>query len=150
MLIEDHINFMGTNPLIGSNESEWGPRFPDMSMVYDPQYITLAEAVGKELDMTLRKGVLAAMCGPSYETAAEIRMLKQLGADAVTMSTIPEAVAAAQMGMRILGISFISNYATGVSPQRLSHDEVEKNARKYRMGFKKLVRTTLIRISVSR
>lgn len=149
MLIQDHINFMGTNPLIGSNRTEWGPRFPDLSEIYEPEYISLAKTIGQDLGLSICAGVLAGMCGPSYETAAECRMLRQLGADAVTMSTIPEAIAAVQMGMRVLGVSFISNYATGVSSQKLSHQEVEDNARKFRNGFQALVRNATVRISKS-
>ncbi|HEX9934806.1 MAG TPA: purine-nucleoside phosphorylase, partial [bacterium] len=146
MLVIDQINWMGTNPLIGPNDPNWGLRFPDMSSVYDPEWIRLAETVGTELGIQLRKGVLAGTSGPSYETAAEIRMLKQIGADAVTMSTIPEAITAVQMGIRVLGISFISNYATGVSTQKLSHTEVEETARSHRNRFKTLVRNTAVRI----
>jgi len=147
MLITDHINFMGTNPLIGPNEETWGPRFPDMSTAYEPEYIALAEAGAGEVGVKVQKGVLAGMCGPSYETAAEIRMLKRLGADAVTMSTIPETITAVHMGMRVLGISFISNFATGVSSRRLSHNEVQDTARKYHSSFKKLVQAATQRIS---
>jgi len=147
MLIADHINLMGTNPLIGPHEPGLGTRFPDMTTVYDAEYISIAKKTARGLNLVLRKGVLAAMSGPSYETAAEIRMLRKLGADAVSMSTVPEAIAAAQMGMRVMGISFISNYATGVRPRRLSHAEVEETARRYRGRFKALVKSAAVRIA---
>jgi purine-nucleoside phosphorylase len=147
MLITDHINSMGTNPLIGPHDPEWGPRFPDMSSIYHSDCSAAAEEAAAELGIRLTRGVLAATTGPSYETAAEIRMLAKLGADAVTMSTIPEAIAASQMGMRVLGISFISNYATGISGSRLSHEEVENTAQKHRDRFKALVRETVVRLA---
>jgi purine-nucleoside phosphorylase len=147
MLITDHINCMGTNPLIGPPDPGLGTRFPDMSTAYDPQYMALALRTARERRVPLRKGILAAMPGPSYETPAEIRMLRKLGADAVTMSTVPEAIAAVQMGMRVLGISFISNYATGVRPHRLSHVEIEETARQFHGRFKTLVKSVAVRIA---
>lgn len=125
MLIEDHINMMGTNPLVGSHDSSLGMRFPDMTDAYDTGYIALAEEAARDLKLPLKKGVLVAVSGPSYETAAEVRMLRSLGGDAVCMSTVPEVIAGVQMGMRILGISCITNMATGLSVRRLSHDEVK-------------------------
>jgi len=147
MLITDHINMMGTNPLVGPNDPVWGPRFCDMSAAYDPECISLAEEIAAGLGLKLQKGVLAAMTGPSYETPAEIRMLAKLGADAVTMSTIPEAIAASQMGMRVLGISFISNFAAGISDARPSHDEVQATARQHRDRFNSLVRGIAVRMA---
>lgn len=124
MLIEDHINFMGTNPLIGKNDEDLGTRFPDMSEIYDKNLIKTAQICAKELGIKIKKGVYAASTGPSYETPAEVKMLKKLGADAIGMSTVPEAIVANYCGMKVLGISCISNYAAGVQKTPLSHQEV--------------------------
>lgn len=124
MLIEDHINFMGTNPLIGKNDDSLGTRFPDMSEVYNKDLIKMAQKCAKEIGIKVKKGVYAACSGPSYETPAEVRMLKKLGADAIGMSTVPEAIVANYCGMSVLGISCISNYAAGVQKTPLSHQEV--------------------------
>ena len=126
MLITDHINMMGANPLVGSHDASLGMRFPDMTDAYDGEYIALAEDAARERKLTLKKGVLVAVSGPSYETAAEVRMLRSLGGDAVCMSTVPEVITGIQMGMRILGISCITNMATGISQEKLSHDEVRR------------------------
>jgi purine-nucleoside phosphorylase len=131
MLIMDHINLMGTNPLIGPNDGKFGERFPDMSQAYDPGAIETARIVATQIGLTLRTGVYAAVAGPSYETPAEIRMLRIVGADAVGMSTIPEVIVANHMGIRVLGISCITNMAAGVLPQKLSHAEVMKAAGKF-------------------
>lgn len=139
MVISDHINLMGVNPLIGENDSSLGDRFPDMSEIYKKLLISLVEAKGKELGLTIRKGVYAAMSGPSYETPAEINMLRIMGADAVGMSTVPEALAANYCGMEVLGISCITNSAAGVHPTRLSHAEVVETAEKIKNPFKKLI-----------
>lgn len=109
MLITDHINFLGDNPLVGENVDDWGPRFPDLSRVYDRELLAAAEAVARERRLTLRQGVYVAVKGPHLETPAETRMLRRLGADAVGMSTVPEAIAAVHSGLRVLGISVISN-----------------------------------------
>jgi len=150
MIITDHINFMFQNPLIGIRDSSLGVRFPDMSQPYDREYIALAETVGRDLDVPLRKGVLMATPGPSYETAAEIRMMRQLGADAVCMSTIPEVIAGVQMGLRMLGVSCITNLATGLSERELSHDEVEITARRVEEGFVAFIKEIVVRISEKR
>ena len=113
MVLTDHINFTGTNPLVGPNDDRLGPRFPDMSAVYDPSLRGLAEAAGRAGQVPLRAGVYAGVLGPSYETPAEIRMLRTLGADAVGMSTVLEAIAARHAGMRVLGIAVITNAAAG-------------------------------------
>jgi purine-nucleoside phosphorylase len=139
MLITDQINFMGVNPLIGPYEPAFGERFPDMSMPYDLELVSLAESVGHELGIPLKKGVIAATSGPSYETAAEARNLGRMGADAVCMSTVPEAIAAAQMGIRVLGISCVVNSATGTRPEKLSHNEVRENAEKAQERFTRLI-----------
>ncbi|HPT77909.1 MAG TPA: purine-nucleoside phosphorylase [Candidatus Atribacteria bacterium] len=124
MLITDHINLSGINPLRGRNEAEFGPRFPDMTYAYDPALIELAEKTAKALDINLRKGIYAMMQGPSYETPAEIRMLRVLGADAVGMSTVPEVITAVHAGIKVMGISCITNMAAGVLDRPLTHDEV--------------------------
>jgi purine-nucleoside phosphorylase len=109
MLICDHLNFMGDNPLVGENLEAWGPRFPDMSRVYDLKLREMAEEVARRQDLTLRKGVYVAVLGPSLETPAETRLLRLMGADAVGMSTVPEAICAVHAGLRVLGVSVISN-----------------------------------------
>jgi len=122
--IRDHINCMGTNPLIGSNNNKWGPRFPDMTYAYDPDYIEKTVQVAREETIRLHRGVYIAFSGPSYETPAEIRMSRALGADIVGMSTVPEVIVANHMGMRVLAISCVSNYAAGVTSEKLQHKEV--------------------------
>ncbi len=122
--IYDHINHMGTNPLIGPNEEKKGPRFPDMTYAYDREYIGILEEVARSEGITLRKGVYIAFTGPSYETPAEIRMSRLLGADLVGMSTVPEVIVANHMGMRVCAVSCVSNHAAGVMAERLSHEEV--------------------------
>ena len=139
MLIKDHINLMGVNPLVGENDSSLGDRFPDMSEVYKKELIELAEKKAKETGLTVHKGVYAAMSGPSYETPAEINMLRVMGADAVGMSTVPEALVANYCGMDVLGISCITNSAAGVHPSRLSHIEVVETANKVKGLFKELL-----------
>lgn len=128
MLITDHINLMGTNPLIGKNDESLGTRFPDMSEVYNKNLIKTAENCAKEIGIKVKKGVYTALSGPSYETPAEIRMLEKMGADAVGMSTVPEAIIAKYCGIDILGISCISNYAAGIQKCPLSHQEVIETA----------------------
>lgn len=125
MLIEDHLNMMGTNPLIGGRGLDDGPRFPDMSDPYDSTLLAKARQLGADTDLTIHNGgVYAGMMGPSYETPAEISMLETVGADAVGMSTVPETIVANQVGMDVLGMSTITNYAAGVSDEPLSHEEV--------------------------
>ncbi|MGL4521547.1 MAG: purine-nucleoside phosphorylase [Bacilli bacterium] len=146
MVINDHINNLGTNALIGQNEKEWGPRFPDMSTAYDPAYIEIAHRVANTLNITHHVGVYCANTGPTYETPAEIRMMRVWGADAVGMSTVPEVTVARHMGMRILGISCISNMAAGILPQPLTHDEVMEIATQVRGDFLALVRGILVEL----
>ena len=124
MLIEDHINFQGTNPLIGENASQFGPRFNDMTYTYTPELRKIAAAAAEELGIKLRKGVYFACTGPSYETPAEIRAFRILGADAVGMSTVPEVTIAAHAGIRVLAFSLITNMAAGVLDQKLTEEEV--------------------------
>ena len=124
MVITDHINFMGNNPLRGPNDASFGARFPDMSAAYDPACWPVLHDAARDVGVSLREGVYAGMIGPSYETPAEIRMLQRLGVDAVGMSTVPEVIVARHSGLRVVGLSIITNYAAGLSAQTLSHDEV--------------------------
>lgn len=140
MIIESHINFTFQNPLIGPNDDRLGPRFPDMSTAYTPELRQLAEKVAGAQGLTIRKGVYAGVVGPSYETPAEIRMLRTLGADAVGMSTVPEVIVAVHGGMQVLGISCISNMAAGILDQPLSHEEVMETAEKVKTTFSTLVK----------
>jgi purine-nucleoside phosphorylase len=135
MLIDDHINFMGINPLVGTNDDRFGVRFPDMSEVYSARLRGLAADVAQGMGLPLEHGVYVGLDGPSYETPAEIRAFRVLGADAVGMSTVPEAIVARHMRIEVLGISCITNMAAGVLPQPLVHDEVMETARRVRGGF---------------
>ncbi len=143
MLIADHINLMGVNPLRGANLDKYGPRFPDMSSAYNKDLIELAETVAKEKGLLLRKGVYAAVSGPTYETPAEVRSARNSGADAVGMSTVPEVIVANHMGIDVLGISCITNMAAGILSQPLDHSEVVENAEQVKPEFKKLVKGVL-------
>lgn len=140
MILTDHLNLSGTNPLIGKNMDEFGPRFPDMSEVYSRKLAAGIDAVGNELNIPLQKGVYAIMSGPSYETPAEIRMLRTLGADAVGMSTVPEAIVANHCGMLVAGISCITNMASGILDQPLNHQEVMETAEMVKVRFIELVK----------
>ena len=135
MRITDHLNLTGRNCLEGPNEAALGVRFPDMSAAYDPELGELAESIAEADGFSLRRGVYAGLLGPTYETPAEVRMLKGMGADAVGMSTVLEVIAARHMGMRVLGISCITNLAAGISPHALSHDEVTETATRVRGRF---------------
>jgi purine-nucleoside phosphorylase len=146
MVIDDHINLTGTNPLIGPNEDRFGPRFPDMTEVYSRRLRGIADDVGAALGQPLAHGVYAALMGPSYETPAEIRYLRAIGADAVGMSTAVEAIAARHMGIEVLGISCISNMAAGVLPQPLDHNEVLETTRRVRDRFLALLEGTVGRL----
>jgi purine-nucleoside phosphorylase len=138
MLITDHINFMGTNPLIGANDDQLGPRFPDMSHAYDEQGLALARRAAQQAGIPLREGVYAAFTGPSYETPAEIRMVRTWGADAVGMSTVPEVIAANHAGMRVTGLSCITNLAAGMQ-KSLNHEEVMATSARVKDDFKRLL-----------
>jgi len=146
MVIDDHINAMGINPLIGPNDERFGARFPDMSEVYSSRLRALADTTAAALGLPLEHGVYVAVCGPSYETPAEIRAFRTLGADAVGMSTVPEAIVARHQGMEVLGISCITNPAAGVWPQPLVHDEVMETARRVRGAFIGLLEGILERL----
>lgn len=139
MVISDHINFMGTNPLIGPNEDDLGPRFPDMSAAYDPALIDLAEEAAAHLGIRLRKGVYLGVSGPSYETPAELRMMARWGGDAVGMSTVHEVIAARHCGMRVLGISAITDKATGDAVEPVTHEAVLEAAKRLEPVFVRLV-----------
>ncbi|MDR1944241.1 MAG: purine-nucleoside phosphorylase [Synergistaceae bacterium] len=146
-VICDHINYMGTNPLIGANNNKWGPRFPDMTYAYDPDYIEKLLCVANEESVTLHKGIYIAFSGPSYETPAEIRMSRILGADVVGMSTVPEVIAANHMGMRVAAISCVSNYAAGVTTQKLNHQEVLDAMNRSGESMTRMIRGFLRKIS---
>ncbi len=124
LLIRDHLNFQGSNPLLGANDERFGPRFPDMTEAYSKKFRTTAKQVARKLRLRLFEGVYAALHGPSYETPAEIRALARLGADVVGMSTVPEVIVANHMGIEVLGISCVTNMAAGISKKKINHDEV--------------------------
>lgn len=140
MIIKDHINNAGINPLIGPNDSSQGVRFPDMSTAYNKKFIELAKSVASRLDITIKEGVYVGNTGPSYETPAEIRMLRTIGGDAVGMSTVPEVIVARHAGIEVLGISCISNMAAGILDQPLSHNEVIETTEKVKVNFLTLVK----------
>ncbi|MBR3890237.1 purine-nucleoside phosphorylase [bacterium] len=146
MLIKDHINFMGTNPLIGPNDDSLGERFPDMSEVYTKELRELAHDCARSLGIQLEEGVYVALTGPTYETPAEVKMVSILGADAVGMSTVPEAIVASYMKMKVIGLSCICNSAAGISTVGLSHKEVLEAANNAKEKFKKLVLEIVERI----
>lgn len=139
MLITDHINLTANNPLIGKNIDELGPRFPDASEIYNKDLRALVKNVSKQLNISLQEGVYAWWTGPSYETPAEIKMIRILGADAVGMSTVPEALVASHMKMDVLGISLLTNMASGILPVKLSHQEVLDVASQARNQFESLI-----------
>ena len=139
MLIEDHLNLTGENPLIGESLETFGERFFDMTVAYDREYRTLAENLAAELDIPLQKGVYARLTGPNYETPAEIRYLRTIGADAVGMSTVPEVLVARHCGLRVCGISCITNLAAGMGEGLLSHEEVKETADRVKVDFIRLV-----------
>jgi purine-nucleoside phosphorylase len=147
MVISDHINLMGINPLRGANDERLGPRFPDMSHVYDQKFQEAIAAAQAEMGLASKRGVYLALSGPSYETPAEIRMLAALGADAVGMSTVPEAVCARHMGLRVAGISCVTNLAAGISAQALSHKEVTETAERVKGDFIKLLTLVVPRLA---
>ena len=135
MLIDDHINFLGVNPLTGTNDDRFGPRFPDMSHVYSPRLRRLGREAAEATRLPIEHGIYIAVSGPSYETPAEIRAFRTLGADAVGMSTVPEAIVARHMGIEVLGISCISNMAAGILPQILTAEEVIETTSRVRGQF---------------
>ena len=140
MLINDHINLMGANPLIGKNDSELGVRFPDMTEIYDKKLLAYAKECANNIGIKIEEGVYVADSGPSYETPAEVRMMKIIGGDAVGMSTVPEAIVANYCNMKVLGISSLTNYAAGISKTKLTHEEVMENGRKIQEKFSMLIK----------
>lgn len=146
MVMDDHINLLGSNPLVGTNEDRWGARFPDMTEIYSARLRAIADHVAQEQKLPIGHGVYVAVHGPSYETPAEIRAFRTLGADAVGMSTVPEAIVARHMGLEVLGISCISNAAAGVLPQPLNHAEVMEVARRVRGVFASLLEGIIARL----
>lgn len=142
MLINDQINYMGANPLIGENLEEFGPRFPDMSDAYTAQYRQVAHEVGEKLHLNLKEGVYMGFSGPTYETPAEIRMARTMGADAVGMSTVPEVIVAAHSGLKVLGVSCITNLAAGMQAN-LNHEEVVETTQRVKASFKELIKACL-------
>jgi purine-nucleoside phosphorylase len=140
MIITDHINNMGSNPLIGQNDSKLGPRFPDMTEAYSRVLREKAKAIAAELQISVKEGVYVGNTGPSYETPAEIRMIRTLGGDAVGMSTVPEVIVARHAGLNVLGISCISNMAAGILDQPLTHDEVMETTEKVKANFIKYIK----------
>ena len=143
VVITDHINLQGSNPLVGANEDDFGPRFPDMTEAYDPHFRQIAKQTAAELGIGLGEGVYAAMLGPSYETPAEIRFLRTIGADLVGMSTVPEVIVANHMGMKVLAISCVTNMAAGILPQKIDHEEVLETGRMVRDTFVRLMKAIL-------
>jgi len=146
VLISDHINLQGANPLVGPNDDALGPRFPDMSEAYSRAYREIAKEVALELFIPLSEGVYAAMLGPSYETPAEIRYLRAIGADVVGMSTVLEVIAANHMGIKSLSISCVTNMAAGILPQPINHDEVLETGAQVRGTLVQFLRALLPRL----
>jgi purine-nucleoside phosphorylase len=146
VLISDHINLQGGNPLIGPNDDSLGPRFPDMSDAYCAECRAIAREVGAQLGITLAEGVYAAVTGPSYETPAEIRYMRTIGADLVGMSTVPEVIVANHLGMRALAISCVTNMAAGILPQKINHEEVLETGRRVRDTLVRFLKVLLPRL----
>lgn len=144
MIIRDHINFSGVSPLRGPNLNEFGPRFPDMTNLYDPELSTIIRDLATAGKMNINEGVYAYLQGPNFETPAEIKALRTLGADAVGMSTVPEAIVARHCGIKVAGISCITNMAAGILDQPLSHEEVNETAALVREQFKELIKNLVM------
>lgn len=147
MLIQDHINLLGANPLRGKNWEEWGPRFPDLTHAYNEELRKKAKIVAKKIKVTLCEGIYAAVPGPSYETPAEVKMLKTLGADAVGMSTVPEVIVATHQGMKVCGISCLTNFAAHKGAHALGHEEVLKVTQTVAKKFGLFLKEFIITIS---
>ncbi len=146
VLIKDHINLMGKNPLVGPNYAELGPRFPDMTYAYNLELRKVLLESAKEINMDLKQGIYCGLLGPTYETPAEIHMLRVIGADMVGMSTVPEAIAANHLGIKVAGISCITNMAAGITKNKLNHDEVKEQALLVMEGFAELLSKSIKRI----
>jgi purine-nucleoside phosphorylase len=147
VVLRDHINLQGTNPLIGPNDERFGPRFPDMTQVYWKPYLAAALQEGKRLGVEIAEGVYAGLTGPSYETPAEIRYLRAIGADLVGMSTVPEVIAAAHLGIRVLGISCVTNMAAGILDQPITTEEVMETGERVKADFVALLRALIPRMN---
>lgn len=147
MVISDHINLLGDNPLRGRNDERFGPRFPDLTSVYSPELQNVVIDAGNAMGLELRRGIYAALSGPSYETPAEIHMVRTLGADAVGMSTVPEAIVARHMGMNVVGISCITNLAAGVSNRPIDHSQVMAIGEGVRETFTALLKQVIPRFA---
>jgi purine-nucleoside phosphorylase len=141
--IEDHINLSGRNPLVGPNIAELGPRFPDMSQAYDSDLTALLKQVAANHHVNLKGGVYCSVLGPTYETPAEIRMLRTIGADLVGMSTVPEVIAANHLGLKVAGVTCVTNYAAGIKLEKLNHADVKKVAEKAMVGFATILTETI-------
>src|SRR5271166_3722049 len=148
VVITDHINLQGYNPLVGANDDRFGPRFPDMTQAYCKRYREIALRAAQHLGQTVHQGVYAGLLGPSYETPAEIRYLRTIGADLVGMSTIPEVIAAWHMGIKLLAISCVTNMAAGISDEVLNHQDVLATGERVKGGFVALLRAVLPEIAV--
>jgi len=148
VVISDHINLQGTNPLTGRNDPRLGPRFPDMTEAYSRAYRRIALEEGRHLGLNLEEGVYAALAGPNYETPAEIRYLRAVGADLVGMSTVPEVIAARHMGLSVLAISCVTNMAAGLGPSEITHEEVLATGERVRGRLVELLAAVLPRIEV--
>lgn len=146
MLITDHINLMGVNPLIGPNDERFGPRFPDLTNVYAPELQDIVVQEARAMGLQMFRGIYASLTGPSYETPAEIHMVRTLGADAVGMSTVPEAIVARHMGMRVVAISCITNLAAGVSDEPVDHSQVIETGESVREQFTELLRRVIPKV----
>jgi purine-nucleoside phosphorylase len=147
MVISDHLNLMGVNPLRGANDERFGPRFPDMSAVYSPELQEIVVDEARAIGVEVRRGIYGALSGPSYETPSEIHLLRNLGADAVGMSTVPEAIVARHMGLEVLGISCITNMAAGISDEPINHEEVMATGDRVRETFAELLRRVISAIN---
>ncbi len=145
--LRDHLNLQGVNPLSGPNDERFGPRFPDMTKAYEPGFRAMAMEEGKRLGIAMHEGVYAALAGPSYETPAEIRYLRTIGADLVGMSTVPEVIAAHHMGIKVLGISCVTNMAAGILDQPISHLEVLETGERVKSQFVALLRAVIPRMA---
>jgi len=146
MVITDHINLMGVNPLIGPNDERFGPRFPDLTNVYSPELQDIVLHEAEAMNLQMRRGVYAALTGPSYETPAEIHMVRSLGADAVGMSTVPEAIVARHMDIQVVGISCITNLAAGVTDRPVDHSQVIAIGERIRESFSELLRRVIPKV----
>ncbi len=145
VIISDHLNLMGKNPLIGPNNNEMGPRFPDMTHAYDPELISIMKEVSKSLGHNIHEGVYAGVLGPTYETPAEIKMIRTLGGDMVGMSTVPECIAANHLGLRVCGISCITNMGAGIIDQKLKHEDIKHEAQKAMNHFTALLNHSILK-----